>query len=59
MVAELRERLSVSKQENLKCEIGSFELSRLNHVEVAVPYLYELHRLHSTGYNEQKIINSE
>jgi len=45
--AEVREKLSVSKQSKLKCEIGRFELNKLNHVEDGVPYQYEPHRLHS------------
>jgi hypothetical protein len=47
VVAEVRERLSVSKQATLKSEIGSSEFNKLNHVEVAVPCKYELHRLYS------------
>jgi hypothetical protein len=47
VVAEVRERLSVSTQEKLKCEIWSFEIKKLNHMEVAVPYENELQRLHS------------
>jgi hypothetical protein len=47
MDAEVMERLSVSKQAKLKCEIGSFELKKLNHVEDAVPYQYGLRPLYS------------
>jgi hypothetical protein len=54
VVAEVRERLSVSKEGTQKCEIGSFELNKPNRVEVAVPYEYELQRLHSRDGMDRK-----
>ena len=59
VVAEVKERLFVSKQVVQKCEIVSYELNKLNYVEVMMLYQFELQRLHSTGWIEKKILNCE
>ena len=59
MVAKIRERLAVSKQEGQKFDVGTFNLRKLSELEVWKHYQIKIKAEDRTIHSEiQKLINS-